>query len=527
MDNLLIALDGKSKKHLYEQIYDFIRKEIREGKLRFGERLPSTRLLAQQLQISRSTVELAYEQLSSEGYIQPRPCRGYFICDVSQHQDFSAPFAEKKPDGAEKHPFEERMEHPETETRSGADPSAALPYDFSPNAIDMTLFPVETWKRIHKRVLLDYQDNLLRLGDARGDLQLRETICHYLHASRGMNCNPDQIVIGAGNDYLLLLLQKILGPGRTVAMEQYTYMRAYRIFKSGGYRMRKIGMDESGMKAEELASSDADIAYVMPSHQFPCGVTMPIRRRMELLAWAQGREDRYLIEDDYDSEFRYRGKPVPALQSLDGSGRVICIGTFSKSLTPAIRISYLVLPRQLLPLYEKNAGFLSSTVSRIDQAVLNTFIAEGYFERHLNKSRKIYRQKHDVLMEAIQPLKEIFDICGDEAGLHIILRLKKEKAAKLFSGSDALCESEMLRSAYESGCKVYGMRAYEMPDEWEEWQDKQEENSRDSHTKSKKEPRMPEFLLGYASMRPDQIEEGASRLSNVWLPSASSSRSAK
>jgi GntR family transcriptional regulator/MocR family aminotransferase len=247
------------------------------------------------------------------------------------------------------------------------------------------------------------------------------------------------------------------------------------------------------MSVDELAQSCADLAYVMPSHQFPCGVTMPIRRRMELLTWAEGGQERYVIEDDYDSEFRYRGKPVPALQSLDRSGRVIHIGTFSKSLTPAIRISYLVLPQQLVARYEQNAGFLASTVSRIDQAVLQAFVADGHFERHLNKSRKVYRQKHDVLMDALTPLRERFNISGDAAGLHVILRPNQE------TGIKKAAEAELLAGAEKEGCKVYGMSAYAAGERLSE------------------ETEETALLIGYASLSVDQIRAGVEALVRAWL----------
>ena len=355
MDNLLIVLDPDNKKHLYEQIYDHIKKEIREGKLCYGERLPSARLLAQQLQISRSTVDLAYGQLVSEGYLEAKPCQGYFVSHVEELYHII-----RENDDMQK---KEQKEIQKQQTED------SFLCDFSPNTIDMSYFPFSTWKRIHRQVLLDEQENVLHKGDPKGDERLRWTIVHYLHASRGVDCSPEQIIIGAGNDYLLLLLQKLFGDVRTVAMENETYLRAYRIFCSNAYRICVTDMDEKGMCAASLEQTNADLAYVMPAHQFPTGAVMPVGRRLELLGWAKEKENRYLIEDDYDSEFRYKGKPIPALQSLDRREKVIYMGTFSKSIAPAIRVSYLVLPRRLLTLYEQNCSFLSSTVSRIDQAV--------------------------------------------------------------------------------------------------------------------------------------------------------------
>ena len=371
--------------------------------------------------------------------------------------------------------------------------------DFSPNTIDMSYFPFSTWKRIHRQVLLDEQENVLHKGDPKGDERLRRTIAYYLHASRGVNCSPEQIIIGAGNDYLLLLLQKLFGEMRTVAMENETYLRAYRIFCSNAYRICVTDMDEKGMCAASLEQTNADLAYVMPAHQFPTGAVMPVGRRLELLGWAKEKENRYLIEDDYewadgqdyyiieddyDSEFRYKGKPIPALQSLDRQEKVIYMGTFSKSIAPAIRVSYLVLPRRLLTLYEQNCSFLSSTVSRIDQAVLNRFIAEGYFERYLNKMRKVYRQKQEKMLACLEPFRSRFTIAGEEAGLHILLMPKDKDVT----------EQLLIQKAQQQGCKVYGLSDYQI---------------------IKKETHR--VMLGYASLSLSGIEEGMGLLEKAWL----------
>ncbi len=470
MDNLLIVLDPDNKKHLYEQIYDHIKKEIREGKLCYGERLPSARLLAQQLQISRSTVDLAYGQLVSEGYLEAKPCQGYFVSHVEELYHI----IRENDDMQEK----EQKEIQKQQTED------SFLRDFSPNTIDMSYFPFSTWKRIHRQVLLDEQENVLHKGDPKGDERLRRTIAYYLHASRGVNCSPEQIIIGAGNDYLLLLLQKLFGDVRTVAMENETYLRAYRIFCSNAYRICVTDMDEKGMCASALERTEADLAYVMPAHQFPTGAVMPVGRRLELLGWAKEKENRYLIEDDYDSEFRYKGKPIPALQSLDRREKVIYMGTFSKSIAPAIRVSYLVLPRRLLTLYEQNCSFLSSTVSRIDQAVLNRFIAEGYFERYLNKMRKVYRQKQEKMLACLEPFRSCFTIAGEEAGLHILLMPKDKDVT----------EQMLIQKAQQQGCKVYGLSDYQI---------------------IKKETHR--VMLGYASLSLSGIEEGMGLLEKAWL----------
>ncbi|MDE5933379.1 MAG: PLP-dependent aminotransferase family protein, partial [Lachnospiraceae bacterium] len=324
-------------------------------------------------------------------------------------------------------------------------------YDFSPNAIDMSLFPYTTWKKITKNILVDARSNMFALGEPQGDWELRVTISRYLHASRGVNCKPEQIMIGAGNDYLLLLLEKILGRHIPVAMENPTYKRACRIFQSFAYPVSFVQMDEGGMKPDALRESGAQLAYVMPAHQYPTGIVMPIGRRMELLRWASEKEERYLIEDDYDSEFRYRSKPIPALKASDKNDKVIYIGTFSKAIAPAIRISYMVLPTKLLTEYREKCGFYASTVSRIDQTILNEFIQGGYFERYLNKMRKYYKFKHDVMLNELKAFEKDFVISGENAGLHMLLTDKKGRT-----------EEELRTYAEDAGIKVYPMGEFYM-----------------------------------------------------------------
>lgn len=472
MYDMTIALKSDGSKHLYEQIYEHIREEIKGGKLLSGERLPSTRALAEYLQISRSTVDFAYEQLVSEGYIEAKPHRGFFVCVL-----------EELPEGNK----QEKPSVQEREKRQAEAEESAAMYDFSPNGLDMSAFPFGVWKRITKNILTQGNEELFALGEPQGDYDLRQTIGRYLHSARGVNCTPKQIVVGAGNDYLLIILEKLLGRRAGIAMENPTYKRAFRIFQSFGYGIEIVGMDKNGMKAEELYGKQVKAAYVMPSHQYPCGITMPIGRRMELLKWAGEEEDRYLIEDDYDSEFRYKGKPIPSLQGADTGGNVIYIGTFSKAIAPAIRVSYMVLPPCLLQRYRKECYFYSSTVSRIDQRILNEFIKDGYFERYLNKTRKIYREKHDLLLQELKPFLKRFQITGEDAGLHLLLSLQDGSAS----------EQELVRRAKENGVRVYAFS--------------------DALVAECAKAENPTVILGYGGLSKEQILEGIARLKQVWL----------
>ena len=218
-------------------------------------------------------------------------------------------------------------------------------------------------------------------GSAFGEKNLKETICDYLYHARNVRCTPEQIIIGAGNEYLQLMLIQMLGTSHGVAMESPTYLRAYQTFKNAGLSVREVALDDAGMRVDLLRKTDAGIAYVMPSHQFPLGIVMPMKRRLELLNWAVEEPERYIIEDDYDSEFRYKGKPIPALQGIDRSGRVIYLGTFSKSIASSIRVSYMVLPEQLLERYRECCGFYACTVPNLMQQAICQFMKEGYFEK--------------------------------------------------------------------------------------------------------------------------------------------------
>lgn len=487
MYDMTIRLQADSGVCLYEQIYGHIKKEIRDGKLLEGERLPSTRSLADYLQVARSTVDYAYGQLSDEGYIEARPCKGYYVCPLEEmlQEESRGKAVSDVPENVRP------RELPETEGEDSGQSCMPCEYDFSPHEIDMSGFPFSVWKKITKNILTDANSDLFSRGEPQGDYDLRLTISRYLHSSRGVNCRPEQIVVGAGNDYLLMLLEKILGRHVRIAMEYPTYGRSRRIFQSFAYHVVTVNMDESGMMVKELAKEDVSAVYVMPSHQFPSGIVMPIGRRLELLKWAYSGTDRYVIEDDYDSEFRYHGKPIPALQASDEHGRVIYLGSFSKAIAPAIRVSFMVLPEPLLEKYRQDCSFYSCTVSRIDQSILNQFIRNGYFERHLNKMRKTYRAKHELLLECLRPFQSAFTVSGENAGLHLLLTSKKK-----------LSETELVRLAEEKGVRVYGLT---------------DSMKGTEGYKGSEDGKAGTILLGFGALSREQIEEGVRRLQEVWL----------
>lgn len=352
--------------------------------------------------------------------------------------------------------------------------------------MDLNSFPHNAWKKLSKEVLSEENRFLFQLGNPQGELELRETIAVYLHQARGVNAEPEQIVIGAGNDFLLLLLCSMFGTGQKIAMESPTYKKAYELFYNLSNKISIVEMDDSGMCVDKLSETDARIAYVMPSHQYPLGTVMPIRRRMQLLAWAAADSERYIIEDDYDSEFRYKGKPIPALQGYDHNDKVIYIGTFSKSIAPAIRVSYMVLPKNLLDLYQKRGSRISCTVSRADQQIIARFLNQGYYERHLNRMRAIYKNRHDVLLEALRAFRKICKVSGEHAGVHILLTF-----------TNGMSEQEAIRSAAEQSIAVYGLSQYFVGEA--------------------KPPEAATVILGYANMSEDAIKDAMQRLKKAWM----------
>lgn len=429
---LLLPLSEESKMPLYEQIYHAIKEKIRSGSLACGEQLPSSRALSAQLSVSRSTVNSAYEQLLSEGYLISLEKRGFFVADIGS----MLPAV----------PAKGKVKPPVSNI-----PAAAEPDTFSPFAVDMELFPHTLWKRFMNDAMNHLNSQTLSLGDPNGDLSFRTAIADYLSQSRGVVCTPEQILVGAGTDYLLLLLCGLFGKNAGIAMETPTYLRAYHIFRGQGCPVIPIPVTSHGMDLAALEASPAQIAYITPSHQYPLGVVMPVSARSRLLSWAAKAEHRYIIEDDHDSEFRYKGLPIPSLQGMDEHGRVIYLGTFSRTIAPAIRISYMVLPPKLMQRFRSDFSYFSSTVSRVDQEILARFLREGHFERHLNKMRKLYHQRHDAMLHALRCFGDTVTVSGENAGLHLVVT---------FHGYGT--EDEIQHKAQSVGLHLYSLNWHEL-----------------------------------------------------------------
>ena len=454
---LTVELKSKDKMPLYEQLYLKIRGLITEGELVEGEKLPSERALAANLQISRNTVTLAYEQLYAEGYVEVRPQSGYYVNKIDRINS------------------EKKEEFTDIRNES-VNPEPEYEYDFSPFSLCKESFPYRMWDRLYRQCMRDRGEELFNLGERQGDLELRVAIAKYLFGYRGLSVKPENMIIGAGTGYLLQLLEHLIDEKSIIAMENPTYMQAYRIFSSLNRKVYPINLDENGLKVEELKRSEAKAVYLTPSHQFPTGVVMPIKRRKEILGWAAG-EDRYIIEDDHDSEFRYKGLPIPPLKAIDTGNKVVYLGTFSRTIAPAIRIGFMVLPDGLLKVYRRKLAFLACTVPRIDQAVLTEFILGGHYERHINKARKIYKSRHDKLISSLKVFGDKVKIMGGNAGMHLMVKFKLD-----------MSEEEVVSRAEKSGIKLVGLskhRIGENPEGGEAY-----------------------ILIGYGNISEDRIEEG-------------------
>ena len=376
----------KRNKTLYEEVYEEIKNNILTGKLKEGERLVSKRNIAEQFGVSVVTAENAVAQLIAEGYIVAKERSGYFI---RYSGNGAAPPPEK------------------TETRE------EIPEESEPVSGAASLFPFTVWAKLMRTVILEQNTRLLNPVTNGGVYELRAAVSDYLYRCRGMKVRPNQIIIGSGTEYLYNLIIQLLGRDLRYAVENPCYDKAVKIYKLNDVRLSYINMDEQGIKPSELIKSGADAVHISPAHHFPSGAVMPILRRSEIMKWAEERDDRYIIEDDYDSEFRRTGLPVPAMFSMDNSEKVIYLNTFSQTIAPSVRISYMCLPDRLMERYEKKLGFYTCPVPAFEQYTLAKFISEGYFERHINRIKKYVYKSLETITENISSEKVKIHETGD------------------------------------------------------------------------------------------------------------------
>lgn len=465
MREITPGLDKKSNKPLYIQLSDYIKLEIIAGRIAPKEKLPSKRKLSTYLGLSVNTIQAAYDQLCSEGYVEGKQRKGFFVSTFEEDL-LSASFST----------LEIKKQREDMPTK--------ISIDFNSGKVDVEHFPYSIWRKLTIQSLYEDQKELFYNGNAQGEPALRGAIAKYLFESRGVKCSSDQIVIGAGSQLLIGLLCLLIGKQHIYALENPGFHRIKFVLKDLGMNTISIPLNEDGVDVNRLKSSDASVVYVTPSHQFPYGMVMPITRRMELLKWAEER-DGYIIEDDYDGEYRYKGKPIPSLQGLDNKGKVIYLGTFSKSLIPSIRISYMVLPPTLIRKYQERFTIYKQTVSRLHQDTLFRFMNEGYWQSHLNKMRTLYRRKQSTLIQAINRyMGKQVKVIGEKSGLHLIIEIQ-----------NGMSEEELINTALKTGVKVYPFSIYY--DEYEQIKE-------------------TKILLGYGGLSESEIEEGIRLLKESW-----------
>lgn len=487
-------MESRGDLSLYEYLYRCIRHDIAHGKVEPGQKLPSKRALAKQLGVSLITIEAAYDQLAAEGYIRSRERCGYYACALAPAAQIGEPRSAQHraetakatvTSGRENHaanpngpqPVSQNGGNPESSTgyRPTIDPAvlpsdagfvptingatshlqnapfnAPLLADFTHSTLATTMLPYSAWAKAVRRTLSDESAaSLAEAASAAGSPELRSAIADHLRQYRGMGVSPDQVVIGAGSQTLYQLLVQLLGRTRCFAVEDPGYPLLTRMYEQQDAPVAHIGLDDSGIDIAALEASGASVAHIMPSHQFPTGIVTTAARRRELLNWAR-EGDRYLIEDDYDSEFRMAGRPIPSLFGIDAAERVLYLNSFAKSLGAAFRMAYLVLPLQLAQRFREQLGFYASTVSPLDQLALARFIEQGHYDRHVNRLRTHARKTQDALVNA---LREAFGkrvaFAGLNDGLHFIMQLESERG-----------ERELAAAAEAAGIRIAPLSSF-------------------------------------------------------------------
>lgn len=395
---------------LYEYVYKCIKNDILCGNLKQGEKLPSKRTFAKNNGVSTITIQNAYEQLISEGYVYTIPKKGYYVADIENMVVKT---------NVESVKFDIRIPKQKESYR----------IDLSSNKTNPEYFPFSVWAKLCRETIASRSNELMEVTPTGGAYELRSAIAKHLKSFRGMSVNPNQIVIGAGTEYLYGLLIQLLGSDKNYCTENPGYKKLVQIYEKHNIKCYFANMDEKGISVESLRRANADVAHISPTHHFPTGISMPANRRYEVLSWANESDGRYVIEDDYDSEFRPSGKPIPPMFSIDRAEKVVYMNTFSKSLTPTIRISYMILPPHLINRFYKELSFYSCTVSNFEQYTLSEFINQGFFEKHINRMRLYYSKQRKRLITNIEnsKLNEVCEIIENDSGLHFLLRLKTDK----------------------------------------------------------------------------------------------------
>lgn len=462
----MFILNSSKPVPLYKQLYSQIREQILSGKLPADSKIPSVRDLAIELSASRNTVDGAYQELYAEGYIYSRPRSGYFVSALDQEAATQAQSG--KPGKSDYLPG----------------PPSCFAYDFHPARLDPGSFPAELWRKCFIEGLRRNSQQLVEYGDPQGDWGLRCSIQSYLERSRGVICDPDQIVICAGLQQSLEIVSIILKESHSVvAVENPGYHLPRSVFQNHSFTIVPVPVEPGGIDLNCLKASNSTIVYVTPSHQLPMGYVMPVANRLALIEWAESG-GKFIIEDDYDSELRYHGKPIPSLQGLCPTGNIIYSGTFSKLLSPALRLSYMVLPYTLLAKYRKLYRAYFPSVSLLEQRTMATFMGQGHWERHIRRMRMIYKKKHDILLQSVEThFGARAVIIGQGAGLHVVLMLP----------DTSYSEAEIMDRARQKNIRLFPFSDFYVTGQ--------------SGTTT--------LLLGFGGMNDSEIERGIALLSQI------------
>jgi GntR family transcriptional regulator / MocR family aminotransferase len=464
----MFILNNNDPIPLYKQLYNQIREHILSGKLPADSKLSSVRDMAVELSASRNTVEGAYQELYAEGYIYSKPRSGYFVASLDQDTS----------------PLSLSSKLSKHDHLPG--PPSSFDYDFHPARLDPESFPAALWRKCFIESLRQNIQQLVQYGDSQGDWGLRCSIQSYLERSRGVFCDPEQIIICAGlQNSLDIVAQTLKESHSVVAVENPGYLLPRTVFQSHSYTIFPVPVGPSGLDLNLLKASNSTIVYVTPSHQLPLGYVMPVANRLALIEWAESG-GKFIIEDDYDSELRYQGKPIPSLQGLRPAGNIIYSGTFSKVLSPALRVSYLVLPYSLLVTYRQRYRDYFSPVSLLEQRTMAKFMEHGHWERHIRRMRMAYKKKHDTLLRSVEHhFGTRAVVVGQGAGLHIVLAL---------SGTVPI-EAEIIDQARQKGIRLLPFSDFYVTGQ----------------------PEATTLLLGFGGMSASKIERGIALISQICL----------
>ncbi|CDQ38666.1 MULTISPECIES: MocR-like transcriptional regulator GabR [Virgibacillus] len=463
---MLLRLD-KTKKEafIYQQIYEEIKAIILAGKIHANEKLPSKRTLATQLNVSVNTITHAYEQLLAEGYIYTIEKKGYYV------EAITAFIQDKQP----------VRTLPDDLREESVDKKGWL--SLSHMASDITKFPFKSWIKCQQKAINQHKQELSEFPHPQGPFIVRKTIARMITLSRGVVCEPEQVVIGAGTQLLIRQLMESKTEKTRIAMENPGYSRFYTLLKNMEFPVQLVDLDNKGMNIERAEQSKANLLFVTPSHQFPTGKIMPISRRIELLNWSLQNNDRYILEDDYDSEFKYETDNIPSLQSLDRNQRVIYTGTFSKTILPGLRISYMVLPPKLLRDYQNHHQHLIQNSNALALYTLHYFIQTGEYDRHVKRMNHYYKVKRKKLVTYLRSyFKHTISIEDIPAGLHFVATFKTEKRYE-----------EVETHAKKEKLEIYSMRRFMLQHQ-------------------PKQPGKIKLIIGFANLQDEDIEEAVNRL---------------